>query len=109
MSPNLLVPEGVWETHIHTFDPQRFSYAVPRSYTPKAAAIQYYPVSLAGCKNIVIVHAPIQGSSPAPLLDTLSKQKNMPGIRLRGLATIDVNNITDAELDALHEARVRGA
>jgi predicted TIM-barrel fold metal-dependent hydrolase len=109
MSPNPLVPDGAWETHIHAFDPEKFPYAIPRSYTPKPAAIGDYPFSLTGCKNIVIVHASIQGSSPAPLVDTLSKQKNLPGVRLRGLATIDVNNITDAELDVLHEAGVRGA
>lgn len=33
----------------------------------------------------------------------------MPGVTLRGLATIDVNNTTDAELDELHAAGVRGA
>ncbi|KAF8856052.1 hypothetical protein BDZ45DRAFT_727665 [Acephala macrosclerotiorum] len=73
------------------------------------AAIQDYPFSLTGCKNIVIVHASIQGTSPAPLLDTLRKQEHMPGVTLRGLATIDVNNTTDAELDELHAAGVRGA
>ena len=109
MATNPLVPEGAWETHTHVFDPKSFPYAIPRSYTPKEAAIQDYPVSLTGCKNIVIVHASVQGSSPAPLVATLNKQKTMPGIRLRGLATIDVNNITDEELDELHKAGVRGA
>ena len=109
MASNALVPEGAWETHIHAFDPEKFPYAVPRSYTPKPAAIQDYPFALTGCKNIVIVHASIQGTSPAPLVDTLSKQKSLPGARLRGLATIDVNSITDAELDELHAAGVRGA
>ncbi|KUJ06695.1 uncharacterized protein LY89DRAFT_632525 [Mollisia scopiformis] len=109
MSSHPLVPEGAWETHIHAFDPEKFPYATPRSYTPKPAAIQDYPSNLTGCKNIVIVHASIQGTSPAPLVDTLSKQKSMPGVTLRGLATIDVNNITDAELDELHKAGVRGA
>jgi predicted TIM-barrel fold metal-dependent hydrolase len=109
MVSNPLVPEGAWETHIHAFDPEKFPYAVPRSYTPKPAAIQDYPFAFTGCKNIVIVHASIQGTSPAPLVDTLNKQKSLPGVRLRGLATIDVNNITDAELDELHAAGVRGA
>jgi predicted TIM-barrel fold metal-dependent hydrolase len=33
----------------------------------------------------------------------------MPGVTLRGLATIDVDTITDAELDQLHSVGVRGA
>jgi predicted TIM-barrel fold metal-dependent hydrolase len=102
-----LVPPGAWDTHIHVFDPDSFPYAVPRSYTPKAAQLPEYPTSITGCTNTVIVHASVQGSSPAPLLSTLSKQQ--PGQTLHGLATIDVDTVTDAELDALHAAGVRGA
>ncbi|RFU33114.1 hypothetical protein B7463_g3226, partial [Scytalidium lignicola] len=109
MARNSLVPEGAWDTHIHVFDPEKWPYPTPRSYTPKTAQISEYPVSVTGCTSIVIVHASVQGSSPAPLVDTLNKQKSMPGITLRGLATIDVNTITDDELDELHKAGVRGA
>ena len=53
-----------------------------------------YPTSVTGCKNIVIVHSSMQGSSPVALLDTLSKQGSVElGLRdykLRGPATIDV-------------------
>lgn len=104
-----LVPEEAWDTHIHVFDPEKFPYAVPRSYTPKAAAMSEYPATITGCRNVVVVHASMQGKSPAPLVDTLSKQAQMPGFTLRGLATIDVDNITDTELDHLHAAGVRGA
>lgn len=104
-----LVPAGGWDTHTHVFDPEKFPYAVPRSYTPKAAQISEYPTSISGCKNIVIVQASVQGLSPAPLLDTLAKQSEMNGYTLRGLTTIDPFRITDAELDQLHAAGVRGA
>lgn len=106
---NSLVPKGAWDTHIHVFDPEKFPYATPRSYTPKAAPMAEYPSSVTGCTGVVVVHASMQGSSPAALVDTLNKQQVMPGFKLRGLATIDVDNITDAELDALHAAGVRGA
>ncbi|PYI01400.1 amidohydrolase 2 [Aspergillus sclerotiicarbonarius CBS 121057] len=104
-----LVPANAWDTHIHVFDPNTFPYAVPRSYTPKAAQMAEYPTAVTGCRNVVIVHASMQGVSPAPLVDTLSKQQQMPGYTLRGLATIDPYTITDDELDALHAAGVRGA
>jgi len=104
-----LVPKGAWDTHTHVFDPEKWPYPTPRSYTPKAAQISEYPFGLTGCKNIVVVHASVQGASPAPLVDTLNKQKSMPGVTLRGLATIDVDTITDAELDQLHSVGVRGA
>ncbi|KAI1639850.1 hypothetical protein F4809DRAFT_48253 [Biscogniauxia mediterranea] len=106
---NHLVPAGAWDTHIHVFNPEKFPYAIPRSYTPQAAQISGYPHVVTGCTSIVVVHASMQGSSPAPLLDTLRKQKDMPGFKLRGLATIDVDTITDKELDELHSAGVRGA
>jgi predicted TIM-barrel fold metal-dependent hydrolase len=108
MSEKSIVPNGAWDTHTHAFDPERFPYAAKRSYTPKEAPITSYPVMETGCTSIVVVHASMQGSSPAPLLNTLSKQSNMPGFKLRGLATIDIDAITDAELDALHAAGVRG-
>jgi len=52
----------------------------------------------------------MQGSSPAPLVDTLQKQHaELEGYTLRGLATIDPATISDAELDDLHSKGVRGA
>jgi len=104
-----LVPEGAWETHIHVFDPDNFPYAVPRPYTPAPAFINQYPTSTTGCKNIVVVHASMQGNSPAPLVATLNKQKDLPGYSLRGLMSLDPTSTPDEEIDRLHEAGVRGA
>lgn len=104
-----LVPESAWETHIHVFDPDNFPYAIPRPYTPAPAFIKQYPTSTTGCKNIVVVHASMQGDSPAPLVATLNKQKEMPGYTLRGLMTLDPASTSDDEIDRLHEAGVRGA
>ncbi|KAH9213276.1 hypothetical protein DL95DRAFT_524580, partial [Leptodontidium sp. 2 PMI_412] len=108
MTRNPLVPAGAWDTHTHVFDPEKFPYSNSRSYTPKAAQVTEYPVKTTGCTCVVIVHASIQGSSPSALLDTLNKAQSS-GLTLRGLATIDIDNTTDAELDALHAAGVRGA
>lgn len=107
MPRNSLVPNGAWDTHTHVFDPANFPYPTPRSYTPKAAHLSEYPFEITECTNVVIVHASVQGSSTTPLLDTLSKAK-AAGLTLRGLATININSTTDAELDKLHEAGVRG-
>ena len=108
MPRNPLVPAGAWDTHTHVFDPVNFPYPTARSYTPKAAQITEYPSNFTGCTCVVVVHASVQGTSPAALVDTLGKAQ-AAGLTLRGLATIDINTITDAELDALHAAGVRGA
>ena len=104
-----LIPSEAWDTHIHVFDPDKFPYAPIRSYTPKAAQLDRYPSHITGCKKIVVVHASMQGTSPAALTDTLQKQHHeLRGYTLRGLANIDPNNVTDAELDELHNQSVRG-
>lgn len=106
-----LIPPGAWDTHIHVFDPDKFPYSSSRSYTPKAAQLSEYPRRVTGCDNIVVVHASVQGSSSAALLDTLSKKEATTGEgrKLRGLATIDPQAVDDIELDRLHSAGVRGA
>src|ERR1700761_2230620 len=103
------VPTGAWDTHIHVFDPTNYPYAVPRSYTPKAAQLSEYPTRTTGCTGIVVVHDSMQGASPEPLLATLQKSSSRPGLVLRGLATIDPAAVTDDDLDRLHAAGVRGA
>lgn len=104
-----LVPKGAWETHIHVFDPENHPYGAKRPYTPKPAHLLEYPVHITGCKNIVVVQASVQGSSPAPLTDILeTQQTQFPDYTVRGMVHIDPDNISDAELDDLHKNGVRG-
>ena len=105
-----LVPSGAWDTHIHVFDPNNFPYDSNRSYTPKAAQISEYPRRITACDNIVVVHASVQGSSPAALIDTLFKERTgaFKDGTLRGLATIDPTDMDDDQLDKLHALGVRG-
>lgn len=103
------VPEGAWDTHIHVFEPDRFPYGVPRSYTPKAAALSAYPFSVTSASNIVVVQATVQGHSPDPLLAILDEgSRPAPCTAVRGLTTVDPSVASDAELDALDAAGVRG-
>ncbi|KIW00517.1 uncharacterized protein PV09_08033 [Verruconis gallopava] len=102
------IPEGAWDTHIHVFDPQKWPYASNRRYTPAPASLDQYPHRSTGCTNLVIVHASMQGSSPAPLVDALGHKGHIQGQTLRGLATLDFERLTDDDLDRLHAAGVRG-
>ncbi|KAF3765597.1 hypothetical protein M406DRAFT_256838 [Cryphonectria parasitica EP155] len=101
---------GHWDTHIHVFDPDAYPYGTPRSYTPKPAHLAEYPFAETTCSNIVIVQATVQGHSAEPLLAALSDEKAKPRdcSVIRGLCTIDPNNASEEELNALHEAGVRG-
>lgn len=102
------VPNGAWDTHIHLFEPDRWPYAPKRRYTPAPASLDQYPTSVTGCTSLVIVHASMQGSSPAPLVDILKRHAGKPECKLRGLATLDFDALSDDDLDALHHAGVRG-
>lgn len=109
MSRKNPVPKGAWDTHIHIFDPHRVPYAPKRPYTPRPALLTDYPASVTGCSSLVVVHASMQGASPAALVDTLTRGQDVrPGFTFRGLATLDIESVTDAELDSLHAAGVRG-
>lgn len=91
------------------FEPDRFPYGLPRSYTPKAAALKDYPFSATKATKILVVQATVQGHGPEPLLaalDDSAKPAACAGIR--GLTTVDPATASDAELDALHAAGVRG-
>jgi predicted TIM-barrel fold metal-dependent hydrolase len=108
MASESLVPADAWDTHIHVFDPDNFPYDPKRSYTPKPALVAEYPFSTTGCKNIVVVQATVQGHSPNPLLADLGN-KPAQATNIRGLCTIELSPETsDAELDTLHAAGVRG-
>lgn len=102
------VPKGGWDTHVHVFDPQKWPYALKRRYTPASASLQEYPDHITGSTSLVIVHASMQGASPAPLVDALSRELSLPGFTLRGLATLDLDSLTNDDLDKLHTAGIRG-
>lgn len=100
-----LLPEGAWDSHVHILDPEKHSYITPRYCSPAPAQLAQLA---GGCKNMVVAHASMQGPSRVQLLDTLSRGPAF-GLKLRGLLGIDnLDDVTDAELDALHGAGVRG-
>ncbi|KAK9425589.1 putative Amidohydrolase-related domain-containing protein [Seiridium unicorne] len=107
-SQTVNIPEGAWDAHIHVFEPERFAYGLPRSYTPKGAALKEYPFSFIRTTNILGVQATVQGHGPEPLLAVLDDNaKPVPYTGVRGLTTLDPTTSSDAELDALHAAGVR--
>ncbi|KAF7547254.1 hypothetical protein G7Z17_g7869 [Cylindrodendrum hubeiense] len=100
------VPEGAWDSHIHIIDPERFPMEPDRDYTPKSATTANATSfqSARGIKHSVIVLPSVYGTNNSVLLDALWKFKG----QYRGVAVIDPENITEDELDEMHEAGVRG-
>lgn len=104
--PDYRPPPGAVDAHCHVFGPgDVFPYAPERKYTPcdaskdKLWALRDH----LGFSRNVIVQATCHGADNRALVDALQHS----GGRARGVATVR-RDVTDAELDELHAAGVRG-
>jgi predicted TIM-barrel fold metal-dependent hydrolase len=101
------LPRGATDVHVHVFDPTRFAYAQDRSYTPGEAGV----TALRECHvrldiaRAVLVQPSVYGTDNACMLDAIAQ---LGQERCRGIAVVDFERVTRAELLALHAAGVRG-
>lgn len=103
---NGALPPGTWDTHVHVFDPARFTYAPGRSYTPGPAtladlAARHRDWGVSGC---VLVQPSVYGTDNSCLLDALSRL----GSAARGVAVVDAVATSDEALADLAAAGVVG-
>jgi predicted TIM-barrel fold metal-dependent hydrolase len=95
---------GGWDCHVHVFDgavPARDGHYVPPRRTLAMLDEVARPL---GVDHYVLVQPSVYGTDNGLLLEAL---REGPG-RHRGVVVIDPQ-VTDGELDAMHEAGVRGA
>lgn len=104
--PLFTPPAGAVDAHCHVFGPaDKFPYAPTRKYTPcDASKEQLFALrDHLGFARNVIVQATCHGNDNRALVDALVHSEG----RARGVASVG-RDISDAELQALHEAGVRG-
>ena len=104
--PKLRLPAGAVDAHCHVFGPgDVFPYAPERKYTPcDAGKAQLFALrDLLGFERNVIVQATCHGADNRALVDALQSAGN----KARGVATVKPD-VSQAQLQALHEAGVRG-
>lgn len=104
--PTFKLPKGAVDTHCHVFGPgHEFPFAPERKYTPcDASKEQLFALrDHLGFDKNVIVGASCHGADNRALVDALIHSQG----KARGIATVG-RNITDAALNDLHEAGVRG-
>ncbi|MBT9506468.1 amidohydrolase family protein [Rhodoferax sp.] len=104
--PRFKLPAGAVDAHCHVFGPgDQFPYAPERKYTPcDASKDQLFALrDHLGFDKNVIVQATCHGSDNRALVDALKASNN----RARGVATVN-RSVTDAELQDMHAAGVRG-
>ncbi|MCA0947096.1 amidohydrolase family protein [Salipiger pacificus] len=104
--PAFVPPAGAVDAHCHVFGPAaRFPFAPERKYTPVDAPAEtlFDLRDHLGFARNVIVQATCHGTDNAAMLDAIAKS----GGRARGVAVLD-ETVTDAELERLHAAGIRG-
>ncbi|MBV1701953.1 MAG: amidohydrolase family protein [Hyphomicrobiales bacterium] len=104
--PQFRLPKGAVDAHCHVFGPgDVFPFAPERKYTPcDASAAQLFALrDFLGFERNVIVQATCHGADNRALVDALQKSNG----KARGVATVK-RSVTDAELQALNMAGVRG-
>jgi 2-pyrone-4,6-dicarboxylate lactonase len=104
--PRLILPAGAVDAHCHVFGPgAEFPFAPERKYTPcDASKAQLFALrDHLGFARNVIVQATCHGADNSAMVDACIAAKGMA----RGIATVR-RSVTDAELQRLHAAGVRG-
>ena len=104
--PRFQLPAGAVDAHCHVFGPgAEFPYAPERKYTPcDASKAQLFALrDHLGFARNVVVQATCHGADNRAMVDACRAS----GGRARGVATVK-RSISDAELQALHSAGVRG-
>ncbi len=103
--PDFVVPAGAVDAHCHVFGPaNQFPYAPERKYTPVDAPKEklFALRDHLGFSKNVIVQASCHGKDNAALVDALRASND----NARGVAVVSPD-ITDAELEDMHDAGVR--
>ena len=105
-SPKIAFPPGAVDCHAHVCGPaHKFPYAKERIYTPPDATLAQYEslLSMLGIDRAVLVQPSVYGTDNRAMLAVLSSNPN----KFRGVAVINPE-ISDAELEVMHHAGVRG-
>jgi 2-pyrone-4,6-dicarboxylate lactonase len=105
-TPRFQLPVGAVDAHCHVFGPgAEFPYAPERKYTPcDASKHQLFALrDHLGFDKNVIVQATCHGADNSALVDALRASNN----KARGVATVK-RGVTDAQLQEMHDAGVRG-
>ena len=104
--PQFVLPAGAIDAHCHVFGPgDQFPYAPERKYTPcDASKAELFALrDHLGFSRNIIVQATCHGADNRAMMDACLSS----GGRARGVATVK-RSVSDQELQAMHEAGVRG-
>lgn len=101
------MPPGATDTHVHVFDGRHFPLPSDRTYTPADATVAQLQARHGawGIGRVVVVQPSVYGRDNGCLLAAIATLGTQCAV---GIAVVDARSITDAELQRLHDAGVRG-
>lgn len=104
MAPKLKAPAGSVDCHMHLYDDRYPAAPGAKLLPPNASLDDYHQLqALLGLHRMVIVTPSTYGTDNRCMLDGLARSQG----QARGVAVLD-RSITDAALQELHKAGVRG-
>lgn len=106
VKPSYRMPAGACDAHCHVFGPaDKFPYAPSSTYRPKDAGFQVLRAlhDFLGIERAVIVQASCHGTDNRAMLNAIARSNGS----YRGVGMVG-GDVTDAELEALHQGGVRG-
>lgn len=108
-----LLPRNAVDTHVHVFDPKLGPYATGRAYTPEDAPLRklvaFNKSVSADSKNtgLVLVQPSPYKNDCSVMIQCLRILKDR-NIAAFGIAVLDLDSTTDAQLTEMHALGVRG-
>ena len=100
--------EGMWDTHIHCFDPDLYPFKSARAYTPPPAPIETWMMECKA-KRLVLVQASIEDGSAGLIAHLGQIRNNYPRLAARGIICKDESwdTFNNDDYDNLHELGIR--
>ena len=107
--PNITLPQGAVDTHVHVFDQSRYPMSPTRGYNPPDSTIddlKHLHATL-GVDRVVFTQPSTYGTDNSAILDGMAVLNAETPNRARGVAAFAMA-ITDAELADLDAKGIRG-
>ncbi|HZV60636.1 MAG TPA: amidohydrolase family protein [Candidatus Eremiobacteraceae bacterium] len=101
------LPNHACDCHVHIFNPEKFSYSMPRTYTPGSALVSNLLTieNQIGIERVVLVQPSTYAEDNRALLDALQQ---LGLAKARGIVVIDPKNVRSSQLQDLESMGVRG-
>ncbi|GKZ33511.1 hypothetical protein AbraIFM66950_003413 [Aspergillus brasiliensis] len=108
-----LLPKEAFDTHVHVFDPKLGPYAAGRAYTPEDAPLRKLlelnrSLSRGHNNTTLVLVQPSPYKTDCSVMMHCLRELRDRGMSVFGIAVLDLDTTTDAQLNEMHALGVRG-